>query len=197
MKNKIKGELSIKGINKIIAELEKYKDDVLVRTQKFCDELATLGIATAEVTIGQSGYKPFISLTKEVEPTTYGCDAILIMADEGHFYSEWIGEGEEKKTAEISPTLMIEFGAGFRASASQFHQKVVNVKEKVGRGTFPSEDTKPHGNENHAYQTVWFYKDAKTKEWKHSSGVTPKMPMYMAYEEMMRQIRRIGRKYFR
>ena len=196
MKNKIKGDLSIVGINKIKAELEQYKQDLLVRTQRFCEELASLGILTADVTIGGSGFKPFVSLIKEVNPTTYGCSAILMMVDKKQFKSEWLGEGDVKKTAYISPTLMLEFGAGFRADASPKHIQATNPKEKVGRGTFPSEETTPFGNENHAWQKIWYYKDTNGK-WQHSSGVTPKMPMYVAYEEMEKQIRSIGRKYFK
>ena len=196
MKNKIKGDLSIAGINKIKAELEQYKQDVLLRTQRFCEELASLGILTADVTIGGSGFKPFVSLIKEVNPTTYGCSAILMMVDKKQLKSEWKGEGEVTKTAYISPTLMLEFGAGFRADASPKHIQATNPKEKVGRGTFPSEETTPFGNENHAWQKIWYYKDTNGK-WQHSSGVTPKMPMYVAYEEMEKQITKIGRKYFK
>lgn len=196
MKSKIKGDLSIAGINKIKAELEQYKQDVLLRTQRFCEELASLGILTADVTIGGSGFKPFVSLIKEVNPTTYGCSAILMMVDKKQLKSEWKGEGEVTKTAYISPTLMLEFGAGFRADASPKHIQATNPKEKVGRGTFPSEETTPFGNENHAWQKIWYYKDTNGK-WQHSSGVTPKMPMYVAYEEMEKQITKIGRKYFK
>ena len=196
MKSKIKGDLSIAGINKIKAELEQYKQDVLLRTQRFCEELASLGILTADVTIGGSGFKPFVSLIKEVNPTTYGCSAILMMVDKKQLKSEWKGEGEVTKTAYISPTLMLEFGAGFRADASAKHIQATNPKEKVGRGTFPSEETTPFGNENHAWQKIWYYKDTNGK-WQHSSGVTPKMPMYVAYEEMEKQITKIGRKYFK
>lgn len=196
MKNKIKGELSESGINKIISQLEEYKQDLLRRTRDFCEELATLGIITAETTIGGSGYKPFISLVKEVNPTTYGCNAILIMSDEKELKSEWLGEGNIKKTAYISPTLMMEFGAGFRADASPKHIQATNPKEKVGRGTFPSNETQPFGNENHANQKIWYYMDLDGK-WQHSSGVTPKMPMYMAYMEMEKQINRIWRKHFK
>ena len=196
MKSKIKGDLSIAGINKIKAELEQYKQDVLLRTQRFCEELASLGILTADVTIGGSGFKPFVSLIKEVNPTTYGCSAILMMVDKKQLKSEWKGEGEVTKTAYISPTLMLEFGAGFRADASPKHIQATNPKEKVGRGTFPSEETTPFGNKNHAWQKIWYYKDTNGK-WQHSSGVTPKMPMYVAYEEMEKQITKIGRKYFK
>lgn len=200
MKNKIKGDLSIAGINKIKAELQLYKQDLLSRTQKFCEELATAGIEKAQVLISGSGYAPFISLVKKVDPTIYGCEAILIMEDNQPIISKWKGiddKGKEvDKTAEVSPTLMIEFGSGVKASADPLHQQVVNVKEKVGRGTFPSEKTKPIGNENHAWQSVWYYKDM-SGNWQPSSGVSPKMPMYMAYEEMEKQITKIGRKYFK
>ncbi len=195
MKNKIKGDLSISGINKIISRLEEYKQDLLRRTEKFCEELSDVGINTARGLIGNE-YNGYIALVKEVNPTQYGCSAILIMKDESPIISEWYGEDEVKKTAEVSATLMVEFGSGKKANATPQHIKAVNAKEKVGRGTFPSENTKPFGNENHANQNVWWWKDLDGK-WKHSSGLTPTMPLYNAYVEMEREIKQIWRKNFR
>jgi len=185
-------------IQQAIKDIQDYKQDILNKTKTFCDRLSEIGINIIQVNLGDGAIH--IGLTKKIEITENGCKEILILADKHPVTKAWLSIDENHKeimkTAEISPVLMFEFGTGKNASANKKHTDTVNVKEKVGRGTFPSENNKPKGNENHAWQDTWSYKDIHGK-WHRTSGMTPTMPMYNAYLEMERQIRQIAREIFK
>lgn len=185
-------------IQQAIKELQEYKQDLKNKTELFCERLSKVGIDVIRVNLGN--YAIHIGLRKNIEIEGNDCKAILILYDEHSVISEWVVRGDNgelvDKTAEISPVLMAEFGSGKNASAAKKHQNAVNVKEQVGRGTFPSENNKPFGNENHAWQNSWSWQ-TKDGKWHRSSGMTPTMPMYNAYLEMERQIKQIGKEIFK
>ena len=192
---KHKYNLTVPDIKRLINDLEEYKNDIISKTEKFCKDLSEKGIEVAKGLT--SGFEEYVYFEKKVDMKEYGCEAIMIMADAKLYESEWLAldkNGEETtKTNSVSMTLMLEFGSGKNADAIAKHQAVVNNKVPVGRGTFPSENNKPFGNENHAWQNSWAWKDAQTGEWKHSSGSPPSMPMYIAYLEMEKQIKETAR----
>lgn len=185
-------------IQQAIKDIQDYKKEITNNTKKFCDELSKIGIDIIKVNLGDDAIH--IGLIKKIEISESECKEILILADKHPVTKAWLSIDENHKeimkTAEISPVLMLEFGSGKDASAAKKHTDTVNVKEKVGRGTFPSENNKPKGNENHAWQDIWKYKDIHGR-WKRTSGITPTMPMYNAYLEMERQIRQIAREIFK
>lgn len=202
MKNKIKVELSQKGIQSLINYLEEYKQSVIDLTNVFCNRLTELGMDIINVKISNvknlEEAPNHIAITKKVDKTEYGCETILLMKDSSPILRKWsvFLDGEKiEKIAEISPTLMLEFGSGEYASATPNHRNTVNVKEQVGKGTFPSHLTKPIGNENHAKEGIWHWMD-EDKKWHWSKGIAPTMPMYSAFLEMEKQIEQIGKEVF-
>lgn len=188
-------------IQQAIKDIEDYKQEIIKGTERFCKELSDEGINIVNLNIPDE-FASYVAFGRKIDPQQYGCDAIIILTDVIPYESRWLVKGENgkeiEKTAKLSAVLMAEFGSGVKADANAKHIKATNVKEKVGRGTFPSQTNEPFGNINHAQkQDIWWYKDAKTKEWQHSSGATPKMPIYNAYLEMERQIRQKAREIFK
>lgn len=188
-------------IQQAIKDIQNYKQEIVDKTQMFCDRLSNIGIKVIDANIPNE-FAGYVAFGRKIDPQKYGCDTIIILTDAELYESKWLVKdenGEEiEKTAKISAVLMSEFGSGIRADANPKHIKATNVKEKVGRGTFPSQNNEPFGNRNHARtQDMWWYKDAKTKKWERSRGMTPKMPIYNAYLEMERQIKEIAREIFK
>lgn len=187
-------------IQQAIKDIQDYKKELINNTQRFCDELAQEGIDVINASILEQ-FKGYIAFRKKVNPQQYGCEEILILEDITPYESHWIvfdDMGKEiTKTAKLSAVLMSEFGAGIKADAKQDHIETTHTKERVGRGTFPSETNEPFGNENHARnKKMWSYMGTNHK-WNRSSGMTPTMPMYNAYLEMERQIRQKAREIFK
>ena len=95
------------------------------------------------------------------------------MEDSQKIVSQWqTREGTQAK--EISPALMLEFGAGLPA------QNPANIPG-VGTGTYGT-----HGN-----QPGWWYMDLEGA-WHYATGVSPKMPMYNAGKELREKVMEIA-----
>jgi len=187
-------------IQQAIKDIQDYKQELINNTKKFCEELSKIGIEVINANISNE-FRGYIGFSKKVNPQQYGCEEILILEDIDTYESKWLAldeNGKEtEKTAKLSAVLLAEFGSGIKADAERKHMETTHVKEKVGRGTFPSETNEPFGNINHARrQKIWSYKDTDEK-WKRSSGVAPTMPMYNAYIEMERQIKEKAREIFK
>lgn len=162
---RLKGDLSIRGIDNIIKGLENYKLTLNEKCEEVVSRLADVGISIAVHYTGQ--FASFITFTKEVQPNANGYTAIMYGTNSARNVSKWYTQ-EGEKTAEISSILMAEFGSG--AYAVEGH-----------RGTFP--------NQKHAFQDAWWYATAvdengKPTKWVKSSGIHPTMPMYNASLEM-------------
>lgn len=177
----IKMSLSVNSINKAIKELQKYKQDLNRKSEELCRRLNEEGIKIAQLHIGSSGFGKYIQFESEVTPTEAGCKAIFYMSDASPIISQWKTK-EGIKSAEVSPSLMIEFGSGLKAE---------NPAEVpgVGTGTFPGET---HG----ADPGGWWYMDLDGV-WHHSTGVAPQMPMYYAGQELRDKIAEIAREVFK
>lgn len=171
--------LSEKSINHAIGELKKYQNSLAVKTEIFVRRLLDVGIEVAQNNVG--GWKQ-IEFYKEGKGgiRTVG----YLIAKDRPITVEWDYKGK-KKTAQISPLLMAEFGSGKLA-------EVLFAIAGVGRGTFPGQ--------THAFdEKGWNYKkwqaDHKGK-WQHSSGSAPTHPMYKADMEMIQQVDAIAREVF-
>ena len=101
------------------------------------------------------------------------------MEDGQKIVSQWqMLEGV--KSATVSPSLMLEFGAGLKAENK-------SNTPGVGTGTFPGGT---HGSE-----PGWYYMDLNG-EWHYSTGIEPKMPMYFAGKELRDKVVAIAKEVF-
>lgn len=201
---RIKMSLDVNSINNAIRELQAYENSINRKTQIFLEKLMEVGIRTAKANTGivddLGNIQNLVSFIAQFEPTSDGCTAIMIASDITKIHKEWVsmemdanGEGTGilfKKSADVSPLLMAEFGSGFEAKAEV--QKPGYNMPSIGsnpQGTFPGQ--------THAFDPGgWSWMDIEGN-WHHSKGITPTQPMYQAYAEMRRQIRKIAKEVFR
>lgn len=171
--------LSVSEIDRAIKELREYQNSLDKKCEQLCFELCKAGMPIARSYIGESGFGRYIRLSSEITPEKAGCKAILIMEDSQKIVSKW-QTLEGMKSAEISASLMIEFGSGLKA------QNPAGV-DGVGTGTFPGQ--------THAEQGSWSYMDLDGN-WHTSSGVSPRMPMYFSSKELREKVLQIAREVF-
>lgn len=170
--------LSVSEIDRAIKELREYQKSLDKKCEQLCFELCKAGMPIARSYIGESGFGRYIRLSSEITPEKAGCKAILIMEDSQKIVSKWQNlDGIQRK--EISPALMLEFGAGLPA------QNPANIPG-VGTGTYGT-----HGNE-----PGWWYMDLQG-DWHYSSGTSPKMPMYNAGKELRNKVLKIAKEVFK
>ncbi len=180
MAKKISFGLSVREVQNAIKEIKAYQNDLNRKCEELCRRLTVEGIAIAQVHIGSSGFGKYIRLASEIAPQRAGCRAVLYMEDTVKVTSEWRTK-EGTRSATVSPMLMLEFGSGLKA------QNPAGVSG-VGTGTFPEQ--------THAEDpSGWWYMDL-SGEWHHSTGVSPKMPMYFAGKEMREKIVTVAKEVF-
>lgn len=178
MSRTITFNLTEQSVRNAIRELQAEKAGLLSKTQKYVSRLAEVGIQTAKSNVGN--YGRYITFSSEFDPTTTGCKGVFLATETGKIVSKWkTSDGE--KTADVSPLLMAEFGAGHKA------QNPKNVPG-VGQGTFPGQT---HAND----PSGWYWRDMNDVL-HHSTGITPTMPMYKAFVEMEQNIFRIAKEVF-
>ena len=179
---KIKVDLSTKGIQDAIKQIQAYRDSLPNKCRLFVEELANVGIYTADYHTVSS----LIYFGKDIKNDTNGCKTIMFGQDISKIIEQWVGEGGEVREAEVSPLLMAEFGSGRYAENTQWFQGSDSLG---GRGTFPEQ--------THAFdENGWWWMDLGG-EWHHSYGFEPTQPMYHAWLEMYSQIEQIAKKVFR
>lgn len=189
-KTVIKFDLSAKSINKARKALEKYQREFQKKCSLFVSKLADVGIEAGTIATSRDvgtpeenkGYGKYIVFRKDIQ----GIDAngkiigIVYATNTGLIRSQWRTNNNATgiATADVSPILMAEFGAGFKArkDASKFG---------MGQGTFPGQ--------THAFDTEGWWYQTLDYEWHHSYGVTPTMPVQKAADEMVREIARVVR----
>lgn len=176
---KITINLSQKSIQDAIREIKAYQNDLNRKCEELCRRLTAEGIRIAQSHIGSSGFGKYIRLDSEITPQQAGCKAIFYMEDSTKIKSEWQTK-EGVQSAEVNPSLMIEFGSGQKA------ENPSNIAG-VGTGTFPGGK---HGNE-----PGWYYMDLEGN-WHYSTGISPKMPMYYAGKELRERVLDIAREVF-
>lgn len=132
----IRGELSSKGIQSIIDQLQDYKQDLHRKTVLLCKRLAEVGLTVAQTKIGESPLGKTISLRIDMEPSKAGCKAMLIAS----------GQTKLNDYGTVNTLLLVEFGAGV------FYNPSDNPKAGemgYGIGTFPGQI--------HAFEDGWYY----------------------------------------
>lgn len=162
-KRVFKTDLSVKGIQNLIKQLEDYRDNVLPnKCRELVIRLAEEGIVVGKQNVG--GFGKYITFSMQTDPQKDGCRAIILASENGKIISSW-QTADGIKTAEVSALLMAEFGSGWGAE---------NPKKipGVGQGTFP--------NQSHAFDREGWYWIDLDGNLNHSYGVTAKMPMYKA-----------------
>lgn len=179
MPTKISFGLSVREVQNAIKEVKAYQNDLNRKCEELCRRLTAEGIQIAQSHIGSSGFGKYIHLGCEITPQQAGCKAIFYMEDTAKIKSEWQTK-DGVRSAEVSPSLMIEFGSGQKA------ENPANIPG-VGTGTFPGGK---HGNE-----PGWYYMDLEGN-WHYSTGISPKMPMYYAGKELREKVLTIAREVF-
>lgn len=179
MSTKISFGLSVREVQNAIKEIKAYQNDLTRKTEELCRRLTAEGIQIAKSHISSSGFGKYIQLGFEITPQQAGCKAIFYMEDTAKIKSEWQTK-EGVRSAEVSPSLMIEFGSGQKA------ENPANIPG-VGTGTFPGGK---HGNE-----PGWYYMDLEGN-WHYSTGISPKMPMYYAGKELREKVVEIAKEIF-
>ena len=171
--------LSVGEVQNAIKEVEAYKNDINRKCEELCRRLTAEGIRIAQSHIGSSGFGKYIHLGSEITPQQAGCKTIFYMEDTAKIKSEWQTQ-DGVRSAEVSPSLMIEFGSGQKA------ENPAGIKG-VGTGTFPGG--------KHGHEPGWYYMDLEGN-WHYSTGISPKMPMYYAGKELRERVLMIAREVF-
>ena len=178
MAKKITFGFSVSEVRGAIEQIRQYQYELNRKCELLCQRLSAEGIAIVQVQIGSSGFGKYIRLSSEISPEKTGCKAIIYMEDSQKIVSQWqTREGTQSK--EISPALMLEFGAGLPS------ENPANIPG-VGTGTYGT-----HGN-----QPGWWYMDLEGT-WHYATGVSPKMPMYYAGKELREKVMEIAEEVFR
>lgn len=158
----------------------QYKKDLLVKIQKFTVALARKGIGIALDNLDE-GYGKYIAFTIETDMKKDGVRTLMVATNTGLIRSQWKTlEGEQE--ADVSPLLMVEFGAGLLANNPNAS------KLGMGTGTFPGQT---HAEDPNG----WWYMDLDGV-WHHSYGISPTMPMWNAATGMMNAIRETAKEVF-
>ena len=174
---KIKSDLSVKGIDSLIRELQKYKDDLPNKCKKLVSELLQSGVEVSKARISDSPLGKYVTVTTNISSEKMGCKGILLAKG---------AVKEQEGYAPFSILLAIEFGAGIHYNPTPNPNA---DKFGLGVGTFPGQI--------HAYEDFWFYWDENAKEWKPTHGVKATMPMYSADMEIIQNIVKVAKEVFR
>lgn len=174
-KQVIRGRMSAKGIQSIIAQLQDYKRDLLYKTELLCQRLAEEGIKVAQSQVEESPVGKTITLHIRTENEEHGYKAILIGA----------GQTKSNDYGTINTLLLVEFGAGICYN----HTENPKAPEfGMGIGTFP--------NQKWAFnEDGWWYFGDDDK-WHHSYGVKATMPMYNASIAIRTQVAAVVKEVF-
>lgn len=180
-----------KSIRKAIKDLKAYKRDLHNKTALFVSRLLEVGIQVAEEkgagesgTFGTHQMENYVWFSKKLEKDKDGCHGIL-MGKGATLYSEWIGEGGEKRSGSINSMLAMEFGTAGLALPKQDRFGVTG-----GRGT-----NSKYGHENDVVWYILVEENGKTF-WKKATAITPTRPMHNAMIEMQEQVKTIAKEVF-
>lgn len=176
---RLSSDLSVKGLKQLQKDLEKYKETLAEKIERYTTELARYGVKVAEANTGNFG--KYIAFEVRTIPNKDGCKSIILAYDRAKITSVWKTK-EGLKSAEISPLLMAEFGSG------QYAQNPNNIVG-VGQGTFPGQ--------THAFDKEGWYWVGLDDKLYHSYGIDPTMPMYEASQSLIEIAVKVAREVFR
>ena len=164
------------NLDDLIDYLEEYKNGLDDKARLISERLADVGITIAQRESG-NGMGKYLIFAKQLSND----EVIFYGTETGVIHVTWDTKDGER-SADISPLLMCEFGAGQYAN-----NPFDNLSGIGGQGTFP--------NQTHAFDpNGWNYHNSTG--WHHSNGLEPNQPMYKAYIEMLSDIVRIAREVF-
>lgn len=184
MSKHIKVSLSQRSIKRAMRELKEYRAELIYKCQVFCERLAEMGIVAAESHSGMYGDR--ILFRYECDPEKYGAKAVLIAENRDIIKSQWMLADGSVKEADVSPLLMMEFGAGLPAQ-----ENPRGPEFGMGTGAFPSDTAKEHAENPEG----WWYMDLEGN-WHHSVGITPSMPVGNAASWMRAMVRSTAKEVF-
>lgn len=172
----IKGDLSVKGINKMRKELQKYKQSFEYKCKRYVERLLEEGVKVADAKVKESPLGRYVSISTDITEEQMGCKGVLIARGDVK-YSD--------KYEPFSTILAIEFGAG----------RSYNPKENpnasdlgFGVGTFPGQ--------SHAEEDGWYFWDDAKQMWIYSKGVKATMPMYEAQMKIVEIAKEVAKEVF-
>lgn len=172
----IKGSLSVKGINKMRKELQKYKQSFQYKCKRYVERLLEEGVEIAQVKVNESPLGRYVSLSTDISEEKMGCKGILIATGEVKYSDEY---------APFSTILAIEFGAGISYNPEPNPNA---VEYGFGVGTFP--------DQKHAREDGWYFWNEDLQEWIYSKGVKATMPMYEAQQKIVEVAREVAKEVF-
>lgn len=176
-----KTDLSVKGINNLINQLNAYKVDMNAKLQILKERLADLGVdvAEAEAKGDSHDFSEMVTFTKRVS----GEKVYLVgfNSDKSKLHNEWYDAEGNYHYNEVSPIMMLEYGSA-------------GLAEPEYRGSFSVTGT-------HTDDTVWYYyadidKDGNPIHPLPASAEEPHYPMYKAKLGMIAEIKRIAKEVF-
>ena len=174
---------NLQSIKRSCTEVQKEKEKILNKSEMFVDRLINVGISVAKVHTGE--YAGYIIFSKGIEKHENGVEGMMLATNGNRLIKSWYTNKEmtEKRSYEVSPILLAEFGSGW------FANNIVWDVEGVGQGTMP--DSYGHAND----PAGWYWYDESGKK-HHSYGAPPSFPMHNAMMAMMADIDRIARSVF-
>ena len=170
-------DLSVAGINRVIEQIEDYRDNILPKKIKaFVEALTELGATEVRTRIDESPLGGHVVVSTNISEEKTGCKAMIVA----------VGDVEESKgLAPFYTILAIEFGAGIYYNAA----KNPNSAEfGLGPGTFPGQI--------HAFEDGWWFWNGDAQEWQYTHGVKATMPMYKAHQKMQKSIAKKAKEVF-
>lgn len=173
MELKLNARVSNKDITNLIQKVEDYRDQLVMKMERFVSELADIGIQVAknntyvEVDENYKDMGDALVFTKEFTNADNVTCTLIVTGTP--YVKNW-----QNGSVSVNPLLMAEFGSGWRAIPG--HQ-----------GTFPGQ--------KYAFRRPWFWIDENGI--KHSSyGDEPSRPLFKAVNEMRNQIADVAEKVF-
>ena len=174
-----KSDMSVKGLDSLIRELQKYKDDLPNKCKKLVSELLQKGVEVSKARISDSPLGKYVTVTTNISSEKMGCKGILLAKG---------AVKEQEGYAPFSILLAIEFGAGIHYNPTP--NPIIGSEFPYGVGTFPGQihAMEPGG---------WYFWSEEKQQWIHSYGVEATMPLYYADMEIIQNIVKIAKQVFR
>lgn len=171
---KIKGSLSVSGLKQLQKELDKYKNDVIYKTQLLAEKLAERGVEIARVKIADY-------------------DAIFTGELIQSIRKEYKGSGEYGATfiivTDSKHAAFVEFGTGQRGMDVPYPHPLpegVSWDYAVGKTIRKNSVTGRY---------FWFYPGTDGK-WHYTEGMPARPYMYETSIELMRVVSQVAKEVF-
>ena len=177
-KKVFKSDMSVNGVDSLVRELQKYKDDLPNKCKKPVSELLQKGVEVSKARISDSPLGKYVTVTTNISSEKMGCKGILLAKG---------AVKEQEGYAPFSILLAIEFGAGVHFNPTP---NPLSAEMGYGVGTFPGQvhAMEPGG---------WYFWSEEKQQWIHSYGVKATMPMYSADMEIIQNVVQVAKQVFR